>query len=150
MGADAVTVHPYLGQEALQPFLNRVDQGIIVLVRTSNPGAGEFQDLEVEGKPLYLVVAEHVRSWNTNNNLAVVVGATYPEELKRVREIVGDMPILIPGVGAQGGDVSETVKNGVNSKNQGIIINSSRAVIFADNPRQATIDLSQQIQEALK
>lgn len=150
LGADAITVHPYLGKEALQPFLDRIDKGIIVLVKTSNPGAGEFQDLQVGGKPLYQVVAEHVRNWNTNGNCGVVVGATYPEELKVVREIVGDMAILIPGIGAQGGDIIQAVRMGVNSNKQGIIINSSRAIIFADNPREATLKLHHEIQEALK
>lgn len=149
LGADAITVHPYLGKEALQPFLNRIDKGIFVLVRTSNPGAGEFQDLEVEGKPLYLVVAEHVKQWNSNGNCGVVVGATYPEELKAVREIVGDMPILIPGVGAQGGDVAQ-LKAGLNSNKQGIIVSSSRGIIFAPNPREATLKLHQEIVGSLK
>lgn len=147
LGADALTVHPYLGKEALQPFLKRVDKGIIVLVKTSNPGAGEFQDLEVNGKPFYQVVAEHVKDWGAN--VGVVVGATYPEELKKVREIVGDMPILIPGVGAQGGGVTQ-LKAGLNSKGQGIIVSSSRGIIFADNPRETTLKLDNQIQEALK
>ncbi|MEK6808305.1 MAG: orotidine-5'-phosphate decarboxylase [Nanoarchaeota archaeon] len=150
LGADAMTVHPYLGKEALQPFLNRKDRGIFVLVRTSNPGAGEFQDLEVSGKPLYQVVAEHVKKWNTNENCAVVAGATFPDKLKRVREIVGDMPILIPGVGTQGGNVSDAVQAGKDSKNQGIIINSSRGIIFAPNPREATLNLHQEIGESLK
>lgn len=149
LGVDAVTVHPYLGKETLQPFLERADKGIFVLVKTSNPGAGEFQDLDTGGKPLYQVVAEHVKSWNTNGNVGVVVGATYPEELKIVREIVGDMPILIPGVGAQGGDLP-SLKNGLNSKGSGIIVSSSRGIIFADNPREATLKLHNQIQEALK
>lgn len=148
LGADALTVHPYLGKEALQPFLNRKDKGIIVLVKTSNPGAGEFQDLMVDGKPLYQVVAEHVKAWG--ENVGVVVGATYPEELKIVRDIVGDMPILIPGVGAQGGDVTRAVKAGLDSSNQGIIINSSRGIILADNPREATLSLDKQIKEALR
>lgn len=147
--ADAITVHPYLGKEALQPFLKRKDCGIFVLVKTSNPGAGEFQDLEVNGRPLYQVVAEHAREWNSSGNVGVVVGATYPEELKVIRDIVGDMPILIPGTGTQGGDLVATVKAGKNSKGQGIIISSSRAIIFSDNPREATIKLHQQIQEAL-
>lgn len=154
LGADAVTVHPYLGKESLQPFLDRADRGIFVLVKTSNPGAGEFQDLEVydpersrRGKPLYLVVAEHVKDWGSN--VGVVVGATYPDELKKVREIIGDLPILIPGVGAQGGDIS-FLKNGLNSQDTGIIVSSSRGIIFADNPRQATLDLTSQIKEALK
>lgn len=151
LGADALTVHPYLGKEALESFLKRADKTIFVLIRTSNPGAGEFQDLIVKGKLLYQLVAEHVaQDWNKNGNCAVVVGATYPEELKKVREIVGDMPILVPGIGAQGGDLENTIKNGLNSKKQGLIISSSRGIIFASDPRKATKDLHSQIQEAIK
>lgn len=153
LGADAVTIHPYLGREAVQPFLDRKDKGVFVLVRTSNPGASEFQDLIVHPlkAPLYQVVAKNVASeWNTNGNVGVVVGATYPEELKIVREIVGDMPILIPGVGAQGGDIKQTVKNGLNSNGEGIIISSSRGIIFSENPREATLKLHQEIGEALE
>lgn len=134
--ADAITVHPYLGREALQPFLDQKDKGIIVLCRTSNPGAGEFQDLRVsvDGWKLYQLIAHYVaRDWNKNSNCALVVGATYPEELEGVRQIVGDMPILIPGIGAQGGDVEKTVKAGKDSRGKGIIINSSRGIIFASN-----------------
>lgn len=155
LGADAVTVHPYLGKEALESFLKRTDKAIFVLVRTSNPGAGEFQDLEVytersrSGKLLYQLVAEHVKSWNTIGNLAVVVGATYPEELKTVREIVGDMPILVPGIGTQGGDLEATIKNGLNSQKQGLIISSSRGIIFADNPREACLKLHQDIMNVI-
>lgn len=150
LNADAITVHPYLGKESLEPFLERKDKGIFVLVKTSNPGAGEFQDLEVLGKPLYQVVAEHIaKTWNKNGNLGIVVGATYAEEMKKIREIVGDMPILVPGIGAQGGDVKETVKAGINSKNQGIIISSSRGIIFAPNPREATLKLHQEIVSCL-
>jgi orotidine-5'-phosphate decarboxylase len=138
-GADAVTVHPYLGMEAMKPFLDRADKGIVVLCRTSNSGAGEFQDLPiynphtpVRTDPLYQIVASNVsHDWNYNGNCAVVVGATYPEELAEVRQIVGEMPILIPGIGAQGGDLEATVLAGRNSKNQGMIINSSRGIIFA-------------------
>ena len=130
--ADAITVHPYLGAEALHPFLARAEKGVIVLCRTSNPGAGEFQDLSVNGEPLYYFVARRVASdWNKNGNCALVVGATYPDELRKVREIVGDMPLLIPGIGAQGGDVKKTVLAGKNNRGQGIIINSSRNIIFA-------------------
>lgn len=150
LGVDAVTVSPYLGGESLKPFLDRTDKGVIVLVRTSNPGAGEFQDLEVENKPLYQIVAEHVKNWNINGNCAVVVGATYPEELKKVREIVGDMPILVPGIGAQGGDLKTTLKNGLNSKKQGLIISSSRGIVLAPNPREATLKLHQEIVDSLK
>lgn len=148
---DAVTVNPYLGKEALEPFLKRTDKGIIILVKTSNPGAGEFQDLSVNGKPLYQVIAEHITlDWNINNNCAVVVGATYPEELKTVRNIVGDMPILVPGIGSQGGDLQTTIKNGLNSQNMGLIISSSRSIIFAPDPKKATIDLQNSIQEILQ
>jgi orotidine-5'-phosphate decarboxylase len=144
--ADAVTVHPYLGREAMTPFLDQTDKGVIVLVRTSNPGAGEFQDLEVHqgvyyddtGEavygPLYQRVARHIAgNWNYNGNCAVVAGATYPSELAEIRKIVGDMPILIPGIGKQGGDLEATVKAGANSKGQGMIINNSRSIIFASD-----------------
>ena len=130
--ADAVTVHPYFGSEALAPFLERADKGIIVLCRSSNSGAGEFQNLEVNGEALYRVVARQVvDSWNGNGNCSVMVGATYPDELREVRQIVGEMPILIPGIGAQHGDLDKTVAAGRNAKGEGMIISSSRAVIFA-------------------
>jgi len=136
--ADAITVHPYLGAEALRPFLDQADKGVIVLCRTSNPGAGEFQDLLVDGEPLYCFVARRVANeWNKNGNCALVVGATYPEELYEVRRIVDDMPILVPGVGFQQKDVpleeqvKQVVNNGKDSGGQGIIINSARGIIFA-------------------
>lgn len=138
-GFDAVTVHPYLGQEALEPFLKRKDKGIIVLCRTSNPGAGEFQDLSIrletdpsKGPFLYQYVAKKVaKDWNKNNNCGLVVGATYPKELNEIRQIVGDMILLIPGIGKQGGVVEKTVRAGKNSKGGGMIINSSRSIVFA-------------------
>lgn len=154
MGFDAITVNPYFGKEALKNFLDYKDRGIIILVRTSNPGAGEFQDiLNNKGEPLYMTVAKNVsRNWNTNGNCAIVVGATYPKELAKIRKLVGDMPILIPGIGAQGGDVEATVKAGKNSNNQGMIIHSSRAIIFASSgtdfaevARQKTIELNNEI-----
>jgi len=134
IGVDAITVHPYLGKEALAPFLARREKGIIVLAKTSNPGSAEFQNLPVgeSQEPLYQVVARHVATtWNSNGNCALVVGATYPAELKKVRIIVGDMPILIPGIGAQGGEVAATVTVGKDSRGCGMIINSSRGIIFA-------------------
>ncbi len=131
-GADAVTLHPYLGGESLKPFLERKEKGIFILCRTSNPGAGEFQDLTYSGKKLFEVVAQKVSSdWNSNGNCGIVVGATYPAELDIVRHIVGNMPILIPGIGVQGGDVEKTVKAGVDKNGENAIINSSRSIIFA-------------------
>lgn len=132
LGADAITLHPYLGSQALKPFLDRVDKGCIILCRTSNPGAGELQDLVVNGEKLYQVVARKIASnWNKNGNCLLVVGATYLDELSQVRAIAPQMTFLIPGIGAQGGDVEKTVKAGRNTKGAGMIINSSRGIIFA-------------------
>lgn len=133
LNADAVTVHPYLGKEAMKPFLDKRDKGIIVLAKTSNPGSSEFQDIG-EGMKLYEHVARNVSDeWNYNGNCGLVVGATYPEELARVRELAPSLPILIPGIGAQGGDLERTLQFGKDSKNQGMIINSSRGIIFASS-----------------
>ena len=130
LGFDAVTVNSYFGKEALQPFLERKDKGIIILCKTSNPGSGEFQDL------IWEKVAKNVVSeWNKNNNCLLVVGATYPEELGQIRKIVGEMTLLVPGIGAQGGEVAKVVKAGLNSNKSGMIINSSRGIIFSANPR---------------
>ncbi len=155
IGVDAITVHPYLGKEALAPFLARREKGIIVLAKTSNPGSAEFQNLPVgeSQEPLYQVVARHVATtWNSNGNCALVVGATYSAELKKVRTIVGDMPILIPGIGAQGGEVAATVIAGKDSRGRGMIINSSRSIIyasqgpdFAQAARKATENLRAEI-----
>ncbi len=132
--ADAITVNPYPGREALAPFLDRKDKGVIVWCRTSNEGAGEFQDMSVNGDPLYMVVARHVaHEWNTNGNCGLVVGATYTEELRRVRGAAGDMPILIPAIGTQNGDIKKTVKAGKDSRGHGMIISASRAIIFASS-----------------
>ncbi len=135
---DAITLHSYLGEDALRPFLERKDKGVILLVKTSNPGSAEFQDLVVEDNgmriPLYQKVAINIsQKWNRYGNCGMVVGANYPEELRKVRQIAGDMPILIPGIGAQGGDLESSVKAGKNSKNQGMIINAGRSIIFASN-----------------
>jgi orotidine-5'-phosphate decarboxylase len=131
-GADAVTVNPYLGGDSLEPFLRRAERGTLVLCRTSNPGAGDLQDLSVGGRPLYQVVAElAARRWNSRGNCLLVVGATYPRELAEVRALVGDMPLLVPGVGAQGGDVEPVVANGCTRSGTGLIISSSRAILYA-------------------
>jgi len=135
LGAGAVTVHPWLGREAVQPFLDRKDKGIIVLCRNSNAGAGEFQDLQVDGRPLYMHVAENVaKQWNANGNCLLVVGATYPEEMAKVRQLVGDdMVFLVPGLGAQGGDAEAVIKAGKNPAGRGLIINSARAILYASS-----------------
>lgn len=130
--ADAVTVHPYFGSEAIAPFLEREDRGVFVLCRTSNPGAGEVQDLPVGNEPLYKHIARMVaEKWNAKGNCGIVAGATYPDELREIRAIVGYLPILIPGIGAQGGKLKESVAAGRDSKRQGVIVSSSRAIIFA-------------------
>jgi orotidine-5'-phosphate decarboxylase len=152
-GADAVTVNPYLGADSLEPFLKREDKGVIILCRTSNPGARDLQDLEVGGRKLYHVVAElAAREWNSRGNCLLVVGATYPRELAEVREITGSMPFLVPGVGAQGGAVSLAVSNGQTADGNGLIISSSRGILYASSgddfgtaARNATQALREQI-----
>lgn len=132
-GADAVTVSPYMGKDSLEPFLRRADRGVIILCRTSNPGGKDLQSLTIEGRPLYQHVAQiAARDWNVNKNIGLVVGATVTDELAQVRAIVGDdMPFLVPGVGAQGGDIAKAMNAGKNSRGTGMVINSSRGVIFA-------------------
>ncbi|MBI4318095.1 MAG: orotidine-5'-phosphate decarboxylase [Chloroflexi bacterium] len=137
-GFDAVTVNPYLGRDSLQPFLDYGDRGIFVLCKTSNPGSADLQDLlTTETAPgrgcraLYEVVAESVREWNTQGNCGLVVGATFPEELTKVRRIAPDLPILIPGVGAQEGDLAQAVRNGVDAKGELAVVNSARQVLYA-------------------
>lgn len=148
-GADAVTLNPYLGRDSVQPFLDRADKGVVLLCRTSNPGAGDFQDLDCNGRPLYQRVAETVaRDWNGNGNCLLVVGATWPKELAEVRALAGDIPFLVPGIGAQGGDVEAVVKAGKTASGDGVVISSSRAILyagsgedFADAARAAALDL---------
>ena len=138
-GADAVTANPYLGRDSVQPFLDRADRGVVILCRTSNPGASDLQDLTVQSgngaaRPLYQQVAETIaRDWNGNGNCALVVGATWPEQLREVRAIVGDMPFLVPGVGAQGGDVEAVVRNARTKDGTGLVVSSSRAVLYASS-----------------
>ena len=154
LGFDAVTLHPYLGKEALQTFLDRKDKVSIILCRTSNPGAPEFQDLSVKHSvfnievPLWQIVAERVSEvWNKNKNCMLVVGATYPEEMKKIRSLAGDMTFLVPGVGAQGGSVEEVVKAGLNSEGLGLMINSARGIIFSENPKREARKLCEEIRK---
>lgn len=141
--ADAVTVNPYMGHDSVEPFLNYQDKGIFVLCLTSNIGFKDFQKTG-DKEPLYISVAKHVKEWNHYGNCGLVVGATSPEELKAIRKIVGDMPILIPGVGAQGGDLEASIKYGGKRS----IINVSRNVIYSDNPRLAAKDFRDKINAA--
>ena len=130
--ADAITVNPYMGKDSIDPYLAYPDKGVILLCRTSNPGGSDLQFLDVGGKKLYEHVAELVATkWNTTGQCALVVGATFPGEIARVREIVGDLPLLVPGIGAQGGDVEATVQAGRTAAGTGLIINNSRAILYA-------------------
>ncbi len=132
--ADAVTINPYLGLDGVAPFLAYKDKCSFVLCKTSNASAVDFQDLKISSYPLYHIIAKKIRDWNENDNCGAVVGATYPDELKTIRNILGeDIPLLIPGVGKQGGDVKYTVRNGTNNNGEMAIINSSRGIIFAES-----------------
>jgi orotidine-5'-phosphate decarboxylase len=151
LGFDAITLHPYLGREALAPFLERTDKACIILCRTSNPGAGEMQDLDCGGRPLWQAVAEKVSGeWNSNGNCMLVVGATYPDEMHGIRAIAPDVTFLVPGVGAQGGDVAAVVGAGLDAEGRGLMINSSRGIIFSDDPAAAARNLRDEINAARK
>jgi orotidine-5'-phosphate decarboxylase len=157
LGADAVTISPYMGYEAMKPLLDCKDKGIIILCRTSNQGAGELQDLQIgEGankESLFSVLAGFIfKNWNYNNNCLIVVGATAPNELRMIRKKVGDMGILIPGFGSQGGDLNQVLDAGLNSLNGGVICNNSRALLyassgldFAEATRNATLKFHNEI-----
>jgi len=151
--ADAVTVNPYLGKDSVVPFLEYKDKCSFILCRTSNPSAIDFQNVLILKNPLYQMIASKIKEWNIYSNCGAVVGATYPNELKIIRNLLGDdIPILIPGVGKQGGDVEKTVKNGTNDEGEMAIINSSRGIIyaghdedFAEKSRDATLSLKNEI-----
>jgi len=144
LGFDAATVNPYLGGDAVEPFLEREEKAAFVLCRTSNPGARDLQDLMVmipgaEARPLFEVVAEMAHRWNSRGNVGLVVGATYPEELKRVRKLCPEMTFLVPGVGAQGGDVAAVMRNGLDKAGRGLIINVSRQVLYASREKDFAV-----------
>jgi len=156
-GADAVTVNPYMGFDTIEPYLKHAGKGVIVLCRTSNPGGSDLQFLKVDsGEPLYLHVAKLAsQQWNSSGQISLVVGATFPEEIAKVRAIVGDMPLLIPGIGAQGGDIDATVKAGciAGAPGTGMIINSSRAILYASSGSdfaQAARNVAQSTRNALR
>ncbi|WP_341646106.1 orotidine-5'-phosphate decarboxylase [Thauera sp. SDU_THAU2] len=130
--ADAITVNPYMGRDSVDPYLAYPDKGVILLCRTSNPGGSDLQFLDVGGIKLYEHVARLVaQDWNASGNCGLVVGATFPAEIARVRELTGDMPLLVPGIGAQGGDIAATMAAGRSADGSGLMINSSRAILYA-------------------
>lgn len=152
--ADAVTVNPYMGHDSVAPYLEWNDRGVIVLCRTSNPGGSDLQFIEdAQGTPLYLRVASLVADkWNRNGQCGLVVGATFPAEIAKVRARVGDMPLLIPGIGAQGGSVPDTVQAGRDSRGTGMMINSSRAILYAskgDDWRAAATTAARDTRDAI-
>jgi uridine monophosphate synthetase len=140
-GADALTVNPYLGHDSLKPFTEYRDKGLFLLCHTSNPGARDFQSLICDGRPLYEAVAERALEWC----VSLVVGATYPEVLAKIRNAAPDVWILVPGIGAQGGDLEATLDAGLNSQGHGLIINASRSIIYATDPRAAALELRDRI-----
>jgi orotidine-5'-phosphate decarboxylase len=152
LGFDAATVNPYLGFDSIEPFINYQDKGVFILCRTSNKGAADFQDLSTNALPLYEVVAQKAQEWNIHGNIGLVVGATYPEELKKVRSICPEMPLLIPGIGAQGGDLALAVGHGVDARGEKAIINVSRQILYASREKdfaQAARNVAEKIRNQI-
>ena len=157
LGFDAVTVNAYLGRDSVEPWIERPDKAAFIVCRTSNPGAPDFQDLTVQGEgataTLYETVAERARSWDRHGNVGLVVGATYPQELRRVRQLCPEMTFLVPGVGAQGGDVAAVMANGLDARGGGLIINVSRQVLYASKGAdfaQAAGDAARQLRDEIE
>jgi orotidine-5'-phosphate decarboxylase len=134
-GFDSVTVNPYMGLDSVEPFLTNPEKGVFILALTSNPGSKDFQRLTVGTKPLYEKVVHTVKKWNRKQNIGLVVGATHPKELQRIRKIVPDIPILIPGIGKQGGDLKSAIRYGCDKHGQLAVINASRSIIYASPGR---------------
>lgn len=152
IGFDAVTVNPYLGRDSVEPFIKDPERGAFILCLTSNPGSADFQYLEIGGRPLYLHAAGKIRGWNTRDNCGLVVGATHPDELRILREAAPDLPFLIPGIGAQGGDLESAVRSGTDGRASMAVVNSSRGILyassgsdFADAARRETLKLRDRI-----
>jgi len=134
-GFDSATINPYMGFDSVEPFLKNPEKGAFLLALTSNPGSKDFQRLKVNGKPLYEKVVRTAKKWNKNQNIGLVVGATHSRELKMIRKIVPDIPLLIPGIGKQGGDLKSVVRNGCDKNGQLAVINASRSIIYASSGR---------------
>jgi orotidine 5'-phosphate decarboxylase subfamily 2 len=148
LGVHCITLSPYLGKDSIDPFIQNSEKGVFLLCKTSNPGAGDLQDLTLEsGEPLHLYVAKLAQQWNTRNNIGLVVGATYPETLARVRSVAPDMWFLAPGVGAQGGELESALKTGLRRDGKGMLINISRSVARAQKPGLVAAELRDQILE---
>ena len=146
--ADAITVNPYLGWNGIEPFLQYKNKCSFILCRTSNPSAVDFQNLESQNKPIFMYVAEKINEWNKIGACGAVIGATYPDELKRIRKTLSEnIPLLIPGIGKQGGDIEKTVKYGTNSKNELAIINSSRGIIYASSGKNFAEDAGKETEK---
>jgi orotidine-5'-phosphate decarboxylase len=131
LGADAVTLNPYVGGDSVAPFFEYPDRGVFILCKTSNPGAGQLQDLVVDGEPLYLHVVRRALSWDRHGTLGLVVGATYPSDVAAARRLAPETPILLPGVGAQAGDLEDSVQAALDSQGGGALVNASRSVLYA-------------------
>jgi orotidine-5'-phosphate decarboxylase len=154
MGFDMITVNPYLGFDSVDPFLQDTEKGVFLLCLTSNPGSKDFQYLNCQGKPLYQHIAQKIYEWNSRDNCGLVVGATHPDELKEIRHITPDLPFLIPGIGAQGGDLESAIQHGTDDHGNSAVINSSRGIIyassgedFAEAARAKTIELRDAINQ---
>ena len=148
--ADAVTVNPYMGRDSVEPYLAYPEKGVILLCRTSNAGGSDLQFLDVGGEKLYERVARlAAQEWNTTGQIGLVVGATFPAEIARVRALIGDMPLLVPGIGAQGGDIEATVKAGRTGNGTGLMINSSRAILYAGKDEHFAAAARQAAQDTL-
>jgi len=153
LGFDAVTVNPYLGQDALAPFMERSEKGVFILCHTTNKGATDFQKFSDGKRALYELVAERAGQWNTNNNCGLVVGATYPREIKHVRELAPELPFLIPGLGAQGGDFDRSIRYATDEQGLGAIFNFSRSIIYCSGGEdfaEAAGEQAKQMKQAIE
>jgi uridine monophosphate synthetase len=148
LGVDCITLSPYLGRDSIEPFVQNSEKGIFLLCKTSNPGAGDLQDLTLEsGDPLHIHLARLAQTWNTKNNVGLVVGATYPETLARVRDVAPQMWFLAPGIGAQGGELEAALRAGLRKDGKGMLINVSRSIARAEKPGLAAAELRDEIIE---
>jgi uridine monophosphate synthetase len=146
LGVDGITLNPYLGKDSIEPFIQNSEKGVFLLCKTSNPGAGDFQDLVLEsGDLLHIHVAKLAQTWNAKNNIGLVVGATYPETLARVREVAPNLWFLAPGIGAQGGELESALKAGLRKDGKGMLINVSRSIARAEKPGLAAAELRDEI-----